>query len=244
MVRLSTFVGLLTWNTTGQHISRTNTSDCNWDKSLCFYSSFKCDTSTVALIERIIWLTPDLSLSSSSFSKLSCWVSDSLRPFFSQEFGWRPLQPFKVPQLIGSFGGEAFGQVPRSGCLLEVRLELMVRGVVEEGIDDDEEELGRGVLVGSSILRVAQVLSPLRESGESRGEQVGAGEMGVEERLEELASRAADLTPCSPPPILVRPLGTVSLLCFLECSSSPSSSSSSPVRPSVLLEADSPNLAT
>ena len=91
-----------------------------------------------------ILLTPVLS--SSSFSKLSCWVSDSLRSFFSQEFGWRPLQPFKVPQLSGSLGGESFGPVPWSGCPLEVRAELTVKDAEET--DREEEVEGTCVLVG------------------------------------------------------------------------------------------------
>lgn len=58
------------------------------------------------------------------------------------------MQPFKVPQLSGSLGGEPFGQVPRSACALEA--ELMVKGVegTEEGTDEEEELEGRCVLVG------------------------------------------------------------------------------------------------
>ncbi len=60
------------------------------------------------------------------------------------------MQPFKVPQLSGSLGGESFGQVPRSACPLEVRAGLMVKGVegTEEGTDKEEELEGRCVLVG------------------------------------------------------------------------------------------------
>lgn len=85
-------------------------------------------------------------MSSSSLSKLSCWVSDSLRSFLSHEFGWRPLQAFKVPQLSGSFGGESFGLVPSSEDPLEVRAEVMVKGV--DGTEVESDPDGRCVLVG------------------------------------------------------------------------------------------------
>lgn len=81
------------------------------------------------------------------------------------------MQPFKVPQL----GVESFGQVPGSGCPPEFGAEFT----------------GTCVLVGMSPRLVAQVWSLLRESRESREERFCAGE----ERLEELASRAADLPP-------------------------------------------------
>lgn len=88
------------------------------------------------------------------------------------------MQPFKVPQL----GVESFGQVPGSGCPPEFGAEFT----------GTEEELeGTCVLVGMSPRLVAQVWSLLRESRESREERFCAGE----ERLEELASRAADLPP-------------------------------------------------
>lgn len=89
-------------------------------------------------------------LSSSSFSKLSCWVSESLRSFFNHEFGWRPLQPINAPQLTGSLGGELFGQAPCSLCSLETSAELMMRGAeVPEVESDPEEELdSRFVLFG------------------------------------------------------------------------------------------------
>lgn len=89
-------------------------------------------------------------LSSSCFSKLSCWVSESLRSFFSHEFGWRPLQPINVPQLTGSLGGEFLGQISCSACSVEASTELMVRGVEGTEVErNPEEELdGRYVFFG------------------------------------------------------------------------------------------------
>ena len=89
---------------------------------------------------------------------------------------------------------------------------MVVRGVDGTQVDSDAEEQleGRYAFVGLSPRLVVQVWSPPppRESRESREERVGPGEVGLEERLEELASRAADLLPFmfnsdSPPPLRV-----------------------------------------
>lgn len=142
----------------------------SWSSLLVRMERGECSPYTNGLyrLTMIILLTPDLS--SSSFSKLSCWVRDSLRSFFSQEFGWRPLQLFKVPQLSGSLGGELLG-------LVRPRSELTVKDVGGPEVDSDPEEASC-VLAGCMPRLVTQVWSPLRES---REERVGAGEMGVEE---------------------------------------------------------------
>lgn len=55
------------------------------------------------------------------------------------------MQPFRVPQLSDSLGGESFGQVPGSDCPPDVRGELTVVDV-EEGTFKELE--GACVLFG------------------------------------------------------------------------------------------------
>lgn len=99
---------------------------------------------------------------------------------------------------------------------------------------------GGWVLVAWPVDPVCSLLRDCRESRELREERVGAGEAGVDDRLEELASRRAELLSFnlgSTPALLLR---LREMMGLLESSSSPSSSS--PVRPSALLEMYGQNL--